>query len=408
VRPWPDAIADDGQVPGVGPATRRHPARRRVQARHHRMSVRGDVVTLALCGDVMLGRGIDQILPHPGDPTLREPSIRDAGAYVALAEARNGPIPRPVDVSWPWGDALQILVEAQPDVQVVNLETSITRSDEFAPAKTVHYRMSPDNLASLSVARPDVFTLANNHILDFGIGGLEETLAELSTAGLQTTGAGSDLHEARRPAVVTLESGARVLVFAVGMGSGGVPTHWAATADRPGVEVVPEASEVSARAVVDRIRRHRQPGDLVVVSLHIGSNWGYQIPRAQIRFAHALIDGGVDLVHGHSSHHPRPIEVYRDRLILYGCGDLINDYEGIPGHDEYRSDLRLLYLVSLHAATGEFVTARMAPLRVCRMRLEHASDADAEWLRAVLDRVSRRFGPRVGMGTDRQLTLQVP
>ena len=372
------------------------------------MSVHGDVVTVALCGDVMLGRGIDQILPHPGDPTLREPSVRDARTYVALAEARNGTIPRPVDVSWPWGDALQVLIEARPDVLVVNLETSITRSDDFAPGKVVHYRMSPDNLASLSVARPDVCTLANNHVLDFGLGGLGETLEELSIAGLRATGAGSDLDEARRPAVVSLESGTRVLVFSVGMGSAGVPTRWAATADRPGVAVVPEASEASAQAVIDRIRQHRRPGDLVVVSLHMGSNWGYAIPDAQVGFAHALIDGGVDLVHGHSSHHPRPIELYRDRLILYGCGDLINDYEGIGGHDEYRSDLRLLYLVSVNAASGELVSSRMVPLHARRMRLEHASEADAAWLRAVLDRVSRPFGPRVALGVDGQLTLQAP
>ena len=66
----------------------------------------GDV-TLLLCGDVMLGRGVDQILPHPGDPTLRERSVHDAGIYVALAARLNGSIPQPVDWSWPWGDALE-------------------------------------------------------------------------------------------------------------------------------------------------------------------------------------------------------------------------------------------------------------------------------------------------------------
>jgi poly-gamma-glutamate capsule biosynthesis protein CapA/YwtB (metallophosphatase superfamily) len=372
------------------------------------VSTRGEVVTLALCGDVMLGRGIDQILPHPGDTTLHEPSICDARDYVALAEAANGPIPHPVDVSWPWGDALEVLDDAAPDVRVVNLETSITRADQFAPAKGIHYRMSPENLASLSVARPDVCALANNHVLDFGAGGLAETLDVLSIAGLQTTGAGRDLDAARRPAIVPLEGGTRVLVFSVGMGSSGIPTSWAASRDRPGVALVPEASEVSARHVLDHIDQHRRPGDLVVVSVHMGSNWGYEVPRGQVRFAHVLIDGGVDLVHGHSSHHPRPIEVYRDRAILYGCGDLINDYEGIPGYDEYRSEIRLLYLVSLDTTSGELVTARMAPLRTRRLRLEHASAADAEWLRAVLDRVSRRFGPRLSLGADGQLTLQVP
>ena len=372
------------------------------------MSTRGEVTTLALCGDVMLGRGIDQILPHPGDPTLREASIVDARAYVSLAETANGPIPHPVDVSWPWGDALEILDDAAPDVRIVNLETSITRADDFAEAKAVHYRMSPANLASLAVAQPDVCTLANNHVLDFGAGGLAETLDILAVAGLRAAGAGRDLDEARRPAVVPLEGDGRVLVFSVGMGSSGIPTHWAASREQAGVALVPEASQASAEQVVEQIDQHRRPGDLVVVSVHMGSNWGYEVPRGQIRFAHTLIDGGVHVVHGHSSHHPRPIEVYRDRTILYGCGDLINDYEGITGQDEFRSDLRLLYLVSLDPTSGELVAARMTPLRTRRLRLEHASQADAEWLRTVLDRACRRFGPRLTLADDGALRLQPP
>jgi hypothetical protein len=77
-------------------------------------------VTLFLGGDVMLGRGVDQILPHPGDPTLRERSVRDAQTYVALVARVNGGISRPVDWSWPWGDALEVARRRQlrcPDHQ---------------------------------------------------------------------------------------------------------------------------------------------------------------------------------------------------------------------------------------------------------------------------------------------------
>jgi poly-gamma-glutamate capsule biosynthesis protein CapA/YwtB (metallophosphatase superfamily) len=369
------------------------------------VSPRGEVVTLALCGDVMLGRGVDQILPHPGDPTLHEAAMSDARDYVSLAEAVNGPIPHPVDASWPWGDALAVLDDAAPEVRIVNLETSITRADEFAPAKAVHYRMSPENLPGLAVARPDVCTLANNHVLDFGGDGLVETLDVLSAAGLAAAGAGHDLDEARRPAAVPLDGGLRVLVLSVGMGSSGIPTWWAAGRKRAGVALVPEASQVAAQHVVEQVDQHRQPGDLVVVSVHMGSNWGYEVPRDQTRFAHALVDGGVHVVHGHSSHHPRPIEVYRDRVILYGCGDFINDYEGISGQDEYRSDLRLLYLVSLDPASGDLVTVRMVPLRSRRLRLERASQPDVAWLRTMLDRISHRFGTQITRTADGALQL---
>ncbi|GAA3138438.1 CapA family protein [Planomonospora alba] len=361
-------------------------------------------VTLFLCGDVMLGRGVDQILPHPGDPALRETYIRDARDYVALAEAASGPVPRPADFTWPWGDALAVLEEAAPDLRVVNLETSVTRAGGFAPGKPVCYRMSPDNLPCLAAARPDVCALANNHVLDFGRRGLEETLDALDRAGLRRAGAGRDEREARRPADVTA-GGRRFSVFSFGMASSGVPPGWAAAPGRPGVDFVPGTDAGTAEAA-ERVRRAKRHGDTVVVSVHWGSNWGYGVPRDQVRFAHRLVEAGADVVHGHSSHHPRPAEVYRGRLVLYGCGDLIDDYEGITGYEEYRDDLRLLYLVALEPDSGALAALRMVPMRARRMRLCHASDADRVWLRDVLDRVCRGFGSEVDLEPDGTLALR--
>lgn len=364
------------------------------------------VVRLFVCGDVMLGRGVDQILPSPGDPTLREGYVTDARRYVELAEEVNGPIPRPVEPAWPWGEALAVLEAAAPDVRIINLETSITRSDRFAPGKAVHYRMSPDNLACLGAVDPDVCTLANNHVLDLGPEGLVETLEVLDAAGLRTAGAGRDETEAWRPAAVPLAGGGRVLVFSIGAPSSGIPPWWAGGSDRPGVAALSDRLDTDARAVLDRIQPWRQAGDRVLVSIHWGSNWGYDVPGEQTRFAHALIDAGVDVVHGHSSHHPRPIEVYRDRPILYGCGDLINDYEGIGGHEAYRSDLRLLYLLDLDRRSGGLIRLRMVPMQARRLRLHVASAADIEWLCATLDRTSRPLGTRIALDPDGQLSLE--
>ncbi|MEU6525881.1 CapA family protein [Streptomyces sp. NPDC046924] len=355
--------------------------------------MRGDVVTLFVCGDVMLGRGVDQILACPGDPALREPCVTDARAYVRMAESVNGPIPAPVPPSWPWGEALRLLDGTAPDVRIVNLETSITRSDAFAPGKAVHYRMHPANVPALTVARPDVCVLANNHVLDFGRAGLAETLETLDGSGLRVAGAGRSADEAYRPAAVPVRTGGRVLVLALGASSSGVPSGWVATAARSGVARLPDLSAGTAAAVVERMQRAKREGDTVVVSVHWGSNWGYHVPREQIRFAHALVDGGAALVHGHSSHHPRPIEVYRQRLVLYGCGDFIDDYEGIGGYEEYRDDLRLAYLVTVAADTGRFLGLRMVPLCSRRMRLEPASHQDAAWMHATLDRVSAPAHP---------------
>ena len=136
-------------------------------------------ITLFLCGDVMTGRAIDQVLPHPGDPRLHEPTVRDARGYVRLAEAVNGSIGAPVDFAYIWGDALAELERQKPDIRLINLETAVTDSDDHWPAKGIHYRMHPRNLPAIRAAAIHCCTLANNHVLDWGYRGLAETLQSL-------------------------------------------------------------------------------------------------------------------------------------------------------------------------------------------------------------------------------------
>jgi len=363
-------------------------------------------VTVFLCGDVMTGRGVDQILPHPGDPRLREEYVKDAGQYVQLAETASGRVPRPVSFSYIWGDALDELTRIAPQARVVNLETSITRSHDYWPGKGIHYRMHPANVGCLTAARIDVCALANNHVLDFGHGGLLETVDTLASAGVRSAGAGRTLAEAREPAQVAIPGEGRLLVFAFGEESSGVPSSWAATDDRPGIDVLPDLSEATARGVLERIRRVKRARDIVVASIHWGSNWGYQVPAAQQRFARWLLDGDVDIVHGHSSHHVRPIELYRGKLVLYGCGDFLNDYEGISGYENFRGDLALMYFAAVEATTGRLESLRMTPMQVRSLRLNRARAADAEWLACTLDRISRPFGAHIELAADG--TLVVP
>ena len=365
-------------------------------------------VIVFLTGDVMTGRGIDQILPHPGDPALREPVVSDARTYVRLAGQTNGGISLPVGFAWPWGEALQLLDDFAPDVRVINLETSITVGGEFAPHKAVHYRMHPDNIGCLTAVRPDVCALANNHILDFGYDGLASTLRALADAGICCAGAGLDVEQAQRPAVVMLSDGGRVVITSCGMASSGIPHTWAATGRRPGVAMIPDLSDSSAAEVARRTNVEKRPGDVAIVSVHWGSNWGYDVDSGQIRFAHKLIDEGIDVVHGHSSHHPRPIEMYRGKLILYGCGDTIDDYEGIGSYESFRHELRLLYFASIERETGRLSALRMVPMRMRRMRLESVPDDDAEWLRSTVEQISSRLGTRINTTADGVLTATAP
>lgn len=357
-------------------------------------------ITLFLCGDVMIGRGIDQIMSRPSHAELREADVKDARHYVELARKKSGPIPKRVEPTYVWGDALGEIEKRAPDAHIGNLETSITSSDAYWEAKGIHYRMYPMNVACLTGSRLDVCALANNHVMDFGEPGLLETLAVLRGAGIKAAGAGSNIDEAQRPAEVRLPGGGRLLVFSFGTGDSGVPWTWQATESKPGICFLADLSEAGAAQVVERVASEKQRGDIAVASIHWGSNWGYEVPAEHIRFAHRLVEGGVDVVHGHSSHHPRPIEVWNRKLILYGCGDFINDYEGIPGYEELRDDLVLMYFAKLDSANGELLDLEMVPMQISRMRLQRASVADARWMAARLGDVSEPLGSSIAVARD--------
>jgi poly-gamma-glutamate capsule biosynthesis protein CapA/YwtB (metallophosphatase superfamily) len=361
---------------------------------------------LFLCGDVMTGRGIDQALPHPANPVLYEPYVRDAREYVDLAEKANGPIPRPLSVDYVWGDALRELERAEVDLRIVNLETAITSAESPWPDKGIHYRMNPQNSGCFSAAHISACALANNHVLDWGCDGLSETLQTLNAVGIAHSGAGNDADEAMQPAVLGSTSKGRVLLFSFGSTTSGIPQDWKATSISPGVNLLDDLSEATAARVGNEMRARQQPGDLIIASIHWGSNWGHEIPREQIAFAHRLIEEGFAIVHGHSSHHVKAIEVFKGRLILYGCGDFLTDYEGISGYERFRGDLALMYLIDVDSQSGRLLSARLVPLNIRRFRLERASAADAKWLCNLLNELGARFSTGARLETDNSLMLQ--
>ncbi len=365
-----------------------------------------DAVTLSLCGDVMTARGVDQILPRPGEPHLREPFLRSAVEYVKLAERTSGRIPRPVGFDYVWGDALAEWDRMRPDVRIANLETAVTARGTAAADKAIHYRMHPENVPCLTKAGFDCLVLANNHAADFGSAGLEQTLEALHRAGIRTAGAGRNEEEAAAPAILELPGKGRVLVFAWGSVTSGVPPGWSAAKGRRGVNFLPDLSEETATFIAREVRAVRQPRDVIVASLHWGENWSFNIFGDERKFAHRLIDvAGVDVVYGHSSHHVKGIEVYRERLILYGCGDFLNDYEGIAGKEEFRADLGLMYFTTLDLASGTLQRLVMTPTQIRQMRVSRADEEGRRWLADTLSREGEQLGTRVAHGPDGTLSL---
>jgi len=144
----------------------------------------------------------------------------------------------------------------------------------------------------------------------------------------------------------------------------------------------------------------------VIFSIHWGNNWGYEILDRQRYVAHWLIDNAsVDIIHGHSSHHPQGIEIYKDKLILYGAGDFINDYEGISGYESYRDDLTLMYFPTIEPSNGRLISMIMVPMQIRNLRLNHASLPDTKWLLKMLNREGKKLGTSVSLNENRYFSL---
>ncbi len=258
-------------------------------------------VTLFMCGDVMTGRGIDQMLPNPGEPTLYEPYMKSARGYVTLAEEINGPFQQPIDFPYVWGDALDELKRVAPDLRIINLATTITKSNDYWKDKDIHYRMCPENIPCITAARIDFCSLANNHILDWGYAGLRETLDALNKVNIRSAGANRNIGEAETPAVIEIKEKGRVVVFSFGSETSGIPLSWAASKNKPGINLLRDFSDQTVSLIKEKVQEVKRERDIVVVSIHWGDNWGYEVSDKQREFAHNLIDnGGIDLIHGHS------------------------------------------------------------------------------------------------------------
>ena len=323
---------------------------------------------IALTGDVMLGRMVDQTV-------IRNQSLRPEAL---------------------WGDVLPILLAA--DLRVINLECVISaRGREWRPqSKAFHFRARPRAIEFLKAANIDAVTLANNHVLDYGAEALLDCLALLDRAGIRHAGAGPSLTAAMEPAFLQVARGG-VAVLAL---TDNEP-DWEAADAKPGVVYAAYdcrgLKEPYRSHVTDAIKRARSQAGLVLVSAHVGPNWG--IPSTEMRaLAHDLLDLGADLYWGHSNHTPQGIELYRGKAIIYSAGDFIDDY--MVDEDE-RNDLSFLF--ALDVERGRIGRIRLQPVWIenCHVRL--ARDQGIRFLQRTMQAKCAAFGTSIafrdGLGT---------
>lgn len=349
----------------------------------NRRTGKDDVVRIFLAGDVLTGGAIDHLFATHNSDDFGKPGHKPAAQYLNESEQLHGAVQLPVAHDYIWGVALGALEAARPDFRLANLETPVTTCSTWEP-KSYSFRMHPDNIGCLTALGLDCVSLANNHCLDFGIDGMIETCATLRNAGIGYCGAGMNLAEAAGPHVQELPGGKRILVFSWGFRDShiGFP-HWAAGAGTPGINYVETVNEDAARQMAEVINAHRRPDDIVIASLHWGPNWVRRITAEHRMLSRFLIDNaGVDLIHGHSAHHVLPVESHRGKMILYGCGDLIDDFEGEANCRALKGHLGALYFVDIDARTHWTTGFTALPVERRRFRLEVPSRDDAAWLHA--------------------------
>ena len=322
-------------------------------------------------GDLMLGRAIDQIRPIHNPPAFGKPDARHPEVMLHWAEQRGVSIPRDVAPGYFWGQLLPELQSAAIDFTLFNLETAVTTESTWAD-KTYNFRMHPAGLDVLQAAGVHCVSLANNHGLDFGVRGLVDTIDALRAQQIGHAGAGLDPVQASAPAVHPLPGGTRLLLFAFACLDSGCRPADQALPHRPGIQLLPELRHDSEPAAVqqalERVRQcidtYRCPGDFVVLSLHWGRNWPDQIPEAHRQFAWRCVDDlGVNLIHGHSAHVPLPGEVRQGSVILYGCGDVLNDYEGRLDLARRGGDRGALFVLDWDSATQAIVRHSVIGIR---------------------------------------------
>ena len=265
-------------------------------------------MSLFLCGDVMIGRSFNDLFEKDHDFNI-------------------------------WGDILD--KTKMSDFFGINLETTITDNNEKFPNKVFNYKLSSKYKDVLTKAHVTYANLANNHTMDFKEKGLLETIENLDMLNIKHTGAGRNINEAKQPAIIKIGNTTIGIIS-----SSDHPPDFTATNKTPGTNIINindiEKWDIYMRDVLDLRKRV----DLVIYSIHHGSNYVDVIPENTIRFFHKLVDNGVNIIHGHSAHHVLPIERYNGSYIFYSMGDFIDDY---AVDQYYRNDLSFLAEISIRS-----------------------------------------------------------
>lgn len=307
---------------------------------------------IGLAGDTMLGRSVNKTIAKKG-------------------------------YAYPWGNILPIL--KQTDLNLINLENTFTTSMKKLP-KVFNFKSNPGNIQSLKQANITVVNLANNHILDFGDEGFFDTIKALDSVDIKHVGAGENQQKAKQAAIITKNN---IKIGIIGYTDN--EPGWKAQTNKPGINYIKVGDIATIQQDVNIIRRQV---DLLIVTIHWGPNMRQRPNQEFINFAHAIIDSGVDIIHGHSAHIFQGIEVYHNKLIMYDTGDFVDDYAVDP---LLRNDQGLFFIVTV-TKTG-IKKVELIPLLISDFQVNYAKGRQKK---EILDRIktlSAKFGTKIENNT---------
>ena len=242
------------------------------------------IVTMMVVGDVMLSRDVDT------------------------------KIQKYQDYTYPFLKTADLLKSA--DITFGNLESPITPGRKINTNEMV-FRADPEVVEGLNLAGFDVLTLANNHSLNFGKEGLNDTFGYLKDAGIEYIGAGESVSEAYLPTI--REAGYITFAF-LGYSYAGKTLD-----SYESLEYNPTVAFMDTEKMIVDVEQATNLADYVIVSMHDGYEYQFTPNQHQKDFAHAAIDAGAALVVGHHPHVVQTMEQYNNGFILYSLGNFVFD-----------------------------------------------------------------------------------
>ncbi|KIX99591.1 uncharacterized protein Z520_04224 [Fonsecaea multimorphosa CBS 102226] len=376
--------------------------------------------SLLLLGDVMIGRLIDALLPTSIARQSPHSDPESAAWTVDKHILPRSPQLESYNYLSPWGNSVELIRKS--DLVLANLETAVTTSEKKWPSKVFNYRTHPGNVQCLTEVGlgggngRGYVSLANNHTLDWSVEGLQETVQTLIDNGVEFAGAGRTKEEAARPATLSLggADGWHVKCWSFA----DHPSEWGAVDAFNLVDYTGKGRDTIREQLLAKDHRE-EPGKLglKVVSMHWGPNYRWHPAKEIVDLAHWMIDEcGVDIIHGHSSHHVQGVEIYKEKLVVYGCGDFVDDYAVDP---KFRNDLSAAWKISVgertekKAGESELEVKRLEvyPNRIERFQahLLKEGDPDHEWVEHTFRRLCHEFGTQVekGLGDEGQIVVHV-